>query len=147
MPVIRCTDQEAGTEEKLNLTSTSLLAHIREDLHAAVVEFCGTTVFLTLAFGGAQASAAEATSAGTNLNGVERTMYIATSFGLSLLISAWLFFRVTGGLFNPNVSLALLLVGVIKPIRFFLYCIAQLAGGIAAAALILALTPGPLQAK
>jgi len=60
--------------------------------------------------------------------------------GFSLLVSAWLFFRITGGLFNPNVSLALLLVGVIKPPRFVLYCIAQLLGAIAGSALLLALT-------
>lgn len=124
-----------------------LFSNVREDLHAALQEFCGTTVFLTLAFGGVQASGAEAASAGTSPTGVERIMYAATSFGLSLLISAWLFFRVTGGLFNPNVSLALLLTGVIEPVRFVFYCIAQLVGGIAAAALVLGLTPGPLQSK
>jgi glycerol uptake facilitator-like aquaporin len=67
--------------------------------------------------------------------------------GLSLLVSAWLFFRVTGGLFNPNVSVALLLSGIITPVRCILYCIAQLVGGIAAAGLVLALTPGSLASK
>ena len=67
--------------------------------------------------------------------------------GLSLLVSAWLFFRVTGGLFNPNISLALMLVGVIRPVRFVLYCVAQLLGAIAASGLLLALTPGPLSVK
>jgi aquaporin related protein len=67
--------------------------------------------------------------------------------GLALLVSAWLFFRATGGLFNPNVSLALLLAGVIGPVRFVFYCIAQLLGGIAAAGLILALLPGELYSK
>lgn len=130
-----------------NTSSSGLFSNIREDIHAALLEFCGTTVFLTLAFGGVQASGAEAASAGNSPVSVERVMYAATSFGLSLLISAWLFFRVTGGLFNPNVSLALLLTGVIDPVRFVLYCIAQLVGGIAAAALILGLTPGPLLSK
>ncbi|KAG2348138.1 aquaporin-like protein [Suillus weaverae] len=64
--------------------------------------------------------------------------------GFSLLVSAWLFYRITGGLFNPNITLALFLVGVINPIRFVLFCIAQLVGSIAASALLLALTPGPL---
>jgi aquaporin related protein len=68
-------------------------------------------------------------------------------FGLSLLISAWLFFRATGGLFNPNVSLALLLSGVITPVRFVMYCIAQLTGAIAASGLVLALLPGQLASK
>jgi aquaporin related protein len=51
---------------------------------------------------------------------------------------------VTGGVFNPNVSTGLLLIGAIGPVRWALYCVAELAGGIAAAALILALVPGPL---
>ena len=118
-----------------------------DDLQAAFLEFIGTTTFLMLAFGGVQATVAEQNSVGTSGTSVNRIMYISLSFGFSLLVSAWLFFRVTGGLFNPNVTTALLLTGVIGPVRFVLFCIAQLAGGIAAAALILALTPGPLQSK
>jgi len=64
--------------------------------------------------------------------------------GLSLLVSASIFYRVSGAVFNPNISLALFLVGALKPVRFVLYSIAQLAGGIAASALIFALTPGKL---
>lgn len=125
-----------------------LFANLATDLHAAALEFVGTTTFLTLAFGGVQASAAEDGSVGATVStGVNRIMYIALCFGFSLLVSAWLFFRVTGGLFNPNVSTALFLVGVIGPVRFVLYCLAQLAGGIAAAALVLALTPGPVASK
>ena len=124
---------------------TGLFANIRSDLYAALLEFVGTTCFLTLAFGGVQASAAEAGSAGASVStGVNRIMYVSLCFGFSLLVSAWLFFRVTGGLFNPNVSTALFLCGIIGPVRFVLYCIAQLVGGIAAAALVLGLTEGPL---
>ncbi|KAF9223326.1 aquaporin-like protein, partial [Gyrodon lividus] len=64
--------------------------------------------------------------------------------GFSLLVTAWLFFRVTGGLFNPNITLALWLVGVVGPVRFVLFCIAQMVGAIAASAIIYGLTPGPL---
>ena len=112
-----------------------------DDLKAAIFEFVGTTVFLLLAFGGTQGS--------NEVDGseLERTLYIATAFGLSLLVSAWFFFRATGGLFNPDVSLSLLLVGAIGPVRFILYCLAQLTGAIAAAAVVLALTPGALTYK
>ncbi|KAI0090359.1 aquaporin-like protein [Irpex rosettiformis] len=128
-------------------SKSGLFANIADDSQAALVEFFGTTTFLTLAFGGVQASAYEASVQGIPNFSVDRVMYISLSFGLSLLVSAWLFFRVTGGLFNPNISLALLISGVIGPVRFVLYCIAQLVGGIAAAALVLALTPGALQSK
>ncbi|KAG8920121.1 hypothetical protein FRC02_001151 [Tulasnella sp. 418] len=53
--------------------------------------------------------------------------------------------RVTGGIFNPAVSTALLLIGQIGFLRWVLCCIAQLAGGIAASAVLLALLPGPLK--
>ncbi|KZT29792.1 aquaporin-like protein [Neolentinus lepideus HHB14362 ss-1] len=117
------------------------LATLRDDCSAALIEFIGTTFFLLLGFGGIQAAASSPSS------NVEHVLYIALAMGLSLTVTAWLFYRVTGGLFNPNVSLALLLVGVISPVRCVLYCVAQLAGGVAAAALVLALTPGPLSAN
>ncbi|KIP08039.1 hypothetical protein PHLGIDRAFT_23768 [Phlebiopsis gigantea 11061_1 CR5-6] len=122
----------------------SPFATLRDDLHAALIEFIGTATFLTLAFGGVQATVSEQASVGTSGSGVERVLYISFCFGFGLLISAWLFFRVTGGLFNPNVTTALLLCGVIRPVRFVLFCIAQLVGGIAAAGLVVALTPGDL---
>ncbi|CDO74945.1 hypothetical protein BN946_scf184945.g17 [Trametes cinnabarina] len=124
-------------------TRPSWYANISDDLTAGVLEYAGTTFFLLLAYGGVQASSSEAATSSQPSN-IERIMYISLSFGFSLLASAWLFYRVTGGLFNPDVSLALLLTGVIGPVRFVLYCIAQLLGGITAAAIILALTPGPL---
>ncbi|GBE90132.1 hypothetical protein SCP_1801560 [Sparassis crispa] len=129
-----------------NMSKESLFATIRDDLLAALLEYIGTTVFLLLAFGGIQAAQGE-TFSSQNPSNIDHVMYIALSMGFSLLVSAWLFFRVTGGLFNPNVSLALLLTGIIGPVRFVLYCIAQLIGGITAAALVLALTPGPLASK
>jgi aquaporin rerated protein, other eukaryote len=128
------------------MSVSSYFSTFGDDAHAAVLEFVGTTFFLLLGLGGIQAANAEAVT-GSNRLTVEQVLYISTSMGLSLLVSAWLFFRITGGLFNPNISLALLLVGVIKPVRFALYCIAQLSGAIAASGLILALTPGPLAVK
>jgi aquaporin rerated protein, other eukaryote len=132
---IMATNTRTRTTHLRTFWPKTSLAH---DMKAAAFEFVGTTVFLLLAFGGVQASNDVQGSA------LERTLYIATSFGLSLLVSAWFFFRATGGLFNPDVSLALLLAGCIGPMRFVLYCVAQLTGAIAAAGIVLALTPGPL---
>jgi aquaporin rerated protein, other eukaryote len=113
------------------------------DLHAAVQEYIGTTVFLLLAYGGVQAGSAGLGDGPPIL----LTLYASTCFGLSLLASAWVFYRVTGSLFNTNISLALWILGLINTVRFVLYSLAQLAGGITAAALILALTPGPIASK
>ncbi|KAF8224164.1 aquaporin-like protein, partial [Tricholoma matsutake] len=107
---------------------------------AALLEFVGTAFFLIIGLGGIQAATAENLSSERPASNVQQVLYISTSMGFSLLVSAWLFFRITGGLFNPNVSLALLLVGAIKPIRFTLYCIAQLLGAIAGSAILRGLT-------
>ncbi|KAF4563199.1 hypothetical protein EYR36_003638 [Pleurotus pulmonarius] len=115
------------------------------DFKAAVLEFFGTTTFLLLGLGGIQAGAAAlGNPSPSSPPSIPMLMYIAMSMGLSLLVSAWLFYRITGGLFNPNVSLALLLTGVIGPVKFILYVIAQLVGGIAAAGLVRGLTGMPL---
>jgi len=124
----------------------SLFANIKQDFFGAILEFIGTFFFLTLAFGGAQATTS-AGGVGPAAPNALNVFIISVSFGFSLLVSAWLFYRVTGGLFNPNVSLALFLTGVIGLVRFVLFCIAQLAGSIAAAAVILALSPGPCSYK
>ena len=140
--------------------SRSLFGNIREDIHAAALEFVGTILFLVLGLGGIQAAAfsnqaslaAAASGSGDGDNAqavnkvasIEQLLYISVSMGLSLLVSVWFFFRVTGGVFNPAVSTALLLVGAIGPVRFVLYCLAQMIGGIVAAALLVALLPGQL---
>ncbi len=82
---------------------------IRAHVVAWIGEFVGTFMFLFFAFGvtkvanqttqsqtgGATASQAPNTS---NL------LFISLAFGFSLAVNAWVFFRITGGLFNPAVS-------------------------------------------
>ncbi|KDQ59160.1 hypothetical protein JAAARDRAFT_127594 [Jaapia argillacea MUCL 33604] len=133
----------ATTTAPANTGRTGLFSTLSSDLNGAFLEFVGTTFFLLFGLGGIQAANSETLTSAAASN-IEHVMYISLCMGFSLLVAAWLFFRVTGALFNPNVSLALLLVGVIGPVRFVLYCIAQLLGGIAAAAVVYALTPGPL---
>lgn len=55
-------------------------------------------------------------------------IYIALSFGFSLMVNAWIFFRISGGLFNPAVTLSLALLGSLTPARAFILFIAQLTG-------------------
>jgi len=113
-----------------------------------VGEFVGTTMFLFMAFGGTHIAnlpgATITTSSGTAFIDTSNLMFIALAFGLSLIINVWIFFRVSGALFNPAISLALALATVISPLRAVLLTIAQLLGGIVAAALIDGLMPGPL---
>jgi len=124
--------------------SKRLFRSLSTDIKAAAIEFVGTTLFFLLGLGGIQAATGEALQSGST---IEHSLYIATSMGLSLLVTAWLFYRVTGGLFNPNITLALFLIGVVGPVRFVLFCIAQMVGAIAASAILYGLTPGPLSIK
>ena len=75
---------------------------------------------------------------------VTHLLFIGTAFGLSLLVNAWIFYRVSGSIFNPAVTLALVSLGAVPPLRGAFVAGAQVLGGITAAALVDVLTPGPL---
>jgi len=131
----------------------SLFADWKNDLAAAGFEFCGTITFLLLGLGPIQSAGISKSlypaSAGTDAGptpplSIDQMMYASAGLGLGLLVAAWLFFRVTGALFNPNISTALLAVGVIGPLRWFFFCTAQMVGAIVAAAILKGLMPGPL---
>ncbi|KAI8905236.1 MIP family channel protein [Powellomyces hirtus] len=110
------------------------------DVVAATVEALGTFLFLFAAFGGVNASQ---TAAGGDSPGAAGAMMIATSFGLSLLVVAWALYRVSGGLLNPAVTVALVISKAITPRRGAMFVLAQLIGAICAAAMVEALFPGP----
>ena len=111
-------------------------------------EFVGTTMFLFLSFGGAHIAnlpdASVTSPSGVKFISTSNLLFISLAFGISLIINVWIFFRVSGALFNPAISLALAIAQVITPLRAILLFIAQLLGGIAAAALIDGLMPGPI---
>lgn len=95
----------------------AVTARWKNELVAAAAEFAGTFMFLFFAFGGTQVanSGAEANEQVTegqqrNDNSIARIpvtivlLYISLVFGFSLMVNVWVFFRVSGGLFNPAVS-------------------------------------------
>lgn len=147
----------------LDWRPSQIFDDIENDIISASGEFFGTFLFLLVGLGGIQAAATSnqytlaaaaqknTASAGTSgsvaintVASIEQLTYISVSMGLSLLFSAWIFYRATGAAFNPNVSLALMLIGVISPTRFVLYAFAQLTGAIVASGVLEALLPGPL---
>ena len=79
---------------------------IRNHFIAMLGEFSGTFLFLFFAFSATQV--ANASTSGTNAtNAAPNTsalLYISLAFGFSLAVNAWVFFRITGGLFNPAVG-------------------------------------------
>lgn len=125
---------------------------------AFVGELVGTVLFMYFALGATNVANLPATTvtgtttdssttgdAVTVLN-TSSLMYISLAFGFSLAICAWIFFRVSGGLFNPAVSFGLMVVGVISPFRAALLTIAQCAGAIAGAGFVQLTLPGNLNA-
>lgn len=68
-------------------------------------------MFLLFAFAGTQVANAAATSQGAEPTGhsisqapnANTLLYISLAFGFSLTVNVWVFFRVSGGLFNPAV--------------------------------------------
>lgn len=47
----------------------------------------------------------------------QQLQYIALCFGFSLAVNAWVFFRISGGLFNPAVTFGMCLIGALPWIR------------------------------
>ncbi|KAI8820196.1 aquaporin-2 [Fimicolochytrium jonesii] len=117
------------------------------DVLASSVEALGTFLFLFAAYGAVNAaSAASAADGGKDATGgVAGVLMIATSFGLSLLVVAWALYRVSGGLLNPAVTVALVISKAITPRRGAMFVAAQLVGALVAGALVQGLFPGPFK--
>ncbi|KAI0491034.1 aquaporin-like protein [Xylaria cf. heliscus] len=119
---------------------------IKNHLVAAVGEFVGTFMFLLFAFGGTNAvNTAPNQGQPEDLSAnPARLLFISLCFGISLVVNAWVFYRITGGLFNPAVTIGLMAIGAVGLVRGVIVIISQLVGGIAAASLVSGLTPGGL---
>jgi aquaporin related protein len=144
---------------------------VRNQFIAVVGEFVGTFLFLFFAFSATQVANAATGNASMQNNddgsitqapNTSALLYIALAFGFSLAVNAWVFFRITGGLFNPAVSwpclnslawnllipqqvtLALCLIGACKWVRGLLVFIGQILGAIAAAGIVSCLFPSAM---
>ncbi|KAI0146964.1 aquaporin-like protein [Xylariaceae sp. FL1272] len=120
--------------------------NVKNHLVATMSEFAGTFMFLLFAFGGTNVvNTAPKQGQPTDLAAdPAKLLFISLCFGMSLVVNAWVFFRISGGLFNPAVTIGMMVVGAIPYVRGILIIISQLAGGIAAAAVIMGILPGPL---
>ncbi|KAF9693825.1 hypothetical protein EKO04_008258 [Ascochyta lentis] len=142
-------------ESKKRKQQTGLTSKWRNELVAMTAEFAGTFLFLFFAFGGTQvantaAIYSDAATAGQQGNSITQTpntsvlLYISLIFGFSLMVNVWVFFRVSGGLFNPAVTLGLYLIGALTTVRAILCFVSQMIAGMCAAAVVSAMFPGDL---
>jgi aquaporin related protein len=68
-------------------------------------------------------------------------MYVALSFGFSLMVNVWIFYRISGGLFNPAVTLGMVMVKSLSYTRGFLLVCAQITGSIITSLIVKVLFP------
>ncbi|GAB7363423.1 hypothetical protein MBLNU230_g3699t1 [Neophaeotheca triangularis] len=124
---------------------------IRNHFIAMCGEYVGTVLFLYFALAGTQVANNVPTSSGATVEEVgsnpQQLQYIALSFGFSLAVNAWVFFRISGGLFNPAVTFGMCLIGALPWFRGVLLFFVQVLGGITAAALVSCMFPGPLTVR
>ena len=117
-------------------------------------EFVGTTLFLWFAFAGtivanigAQQAAANSTTQDTAGFSPIVTIYVSIAFGFSLMVNVWVFFRVSGGLFNPAVTLGMVMTKTIGWIQGVVLVTAQLVGAILASFLVQVMFPYEFSVK
>ena len=132
---------EGTYQERLALLG-KLPASSRGHIVAVLGEFIGTFLFLFFAFSGTQVA-----STWPEAGDPAKLLYISLAFGFSLMVHVWVFFRVSGGVFNPAVTFGLCFVGALPYVRGGLIVVAQLLGAIASAGVVSALFPGPLRVQ
>ncbi|KAL1613531.1 Aquaporin-1 [Neofusicoccum ribis] len=104
-------------------------------------EFVGTFMFLFFAFSAVEAANVAAGGVVVGAPTTANYLYISLGFGFSLVVNIWVFFRISGGLFNPAVTLGLCLIKAVPWTRGGLTFISQIIGGITAAGIVKVLFP------
>ncbi|ESZ94615.1 hypothetical protein SBOR_5026 [Sclerotinia borealis F-4128] len=107
---------------------------------AVIGELIGTTLFLFFGYAGIEVAKLQ----DRKPPDLEVLFYISATFGASLMVNAWIFFRISGGLFNPAVTLALALLRAVSPVRAVLLVITQLGASCLAAILVKEIFPNRL---
>ncbi|WDK17085.1 MIP family channel protein [Colletotrichum graminicola] len=115
----------------------------RNNIVAVLGEFVGTFLFLLFSFAGTQVANTPPGAPDSDPN-LPCIIFIALAFGVSLTANVWAFYRITGGMFNPVVTLALVVCGGFSPLRALLIMPTQIIAGLCAAGVASALFPGPL---
>jgi len=112
--------------------------NIKNHVIAVLSELVGTFLFMLTGLGGT--SAAISLSSNDPINPV-KYLFIATSWGLSATVNAWVFFRISGGLFNPAVTIAMMIIKAVSPFRGLLIILTQIIACIAASGVLIRLVP------
>jgi len=129
---------------------------LKNEIIAASAEFCGTFLFLFFSFGIATQAGQQRLSASSSQQTQSNTtgsldtsalLYSSLGFGFSLAVNAWVFFRISGGLFNPAVTVGLFLCGALTWYRSAILFVVQFIAAIAAAGVAQLVIPGGINAR
>ncbi|KAJ4391981.1 Aquaporin-1 [Gnomoniopsis smithogilvyi] len=117
-------------------------------LHAIEIsgEFVGTFLFLLMALSAAQVANSDTSHAGDDVHpgdiNLTQLLYISLAFGFSLAVNVSIFARVSGGLFNPAVTLGMCLIGKVAWLKGVFLAVGQVLGAVVASALVKIIFPG-----
>ena len=141
------TSREKAQVMRLPLTEW-MNSSIKNHFVATLGELVGTTMFLFFAFAGTEVANIQSAANESNTTTGESTgfnvatlLYISLSFGFSLMVNVWVFFRISGGLFNPAVTLGMILVRAITVARGICLFTAQMCGAMLSSAIVRYLFP------
>ncbi|KAE8233947.1 hypothetical protein CF326_g1011 [Tilletia indica] len=150
--VMKTDDLDEGDLDKLRKR-----LNVKNEIVAGIAEFVGTFLFLLFALGIATQAGQQqlSDSASSNVEGgnqgatldTNQLLFSSLGFGFSLAVNAWVFFRVSGGLFNPAVTLGLFLSGALTWYRSVILTIVQFVAAIAASGVAQLITPGGINAR
>ncbi|KAF3771284.1 aquaporin-like protein [Cryphonectria parasitica EP155] len=128
------------------MAPNTFLKHVR--LHAVEIsgEFAGTFLFLLMALSAAQVANSDTSHVGDGVHpgdiNLTQLLYISLAFGFSLAVNVSIFARVSGGLFNPAVTLGMCLVGKVAWIKGIFLAAGQVLGAVVASLLVKIMFPG-----
>ncbi|KAK1244254.1 hypothetical protein MKX08_002392 [Trichoderma sp. CBMAI-0020] len=118
---------------------------VQKHLIASAGEFVGTFFFLWFAYAGSMQYIKQATLSPPS-GGISDTtvFFIAHVYSFSLLVNVWAFYRISGGLFNPAVTLGMCLAGTLPWMRAAFLVPAQIIASMCAGGLARCMFPGNL---
>ncbi|KAI0130294.1 aquaporin-like protein [Xylariales sp. AK1849] len=122
------------------------LSTFQKHLVAATGEFVGTFLFLFFGYAGHLMVLDQSSATAVPTPGILQTLCVAYVYGFSLLVTVWAFYRISGGLFNPAVTLGLCLGGQLPWMRAAFLVPAQLLACMCSGAVVRVMFPGDISA-
>jgi aquaporin related protein len=149
--------QQAPLRERFPALGRILPEWAYHALVSFVGEFLGTVFFLFFALAGCQVAYTHLSPSTVVLPGspalstmgisAASLLYAALAVGFSMIVNAWIFFRISSALFNPAITFGMVLEGKLTWKKGLSLVVAQFLAGMAAAGFVSGLLPGQFTAE